>query len=78
MPTEALALTRLSVGDRAFVTGLAGDYAAPLAHLVAVGVVPGTELTLLQRYPAFVFRIGNTEFALDEGLARRIRVGKSR
>ena len=78
MPAEAVTLTGLALGDHASVTGLAGEYDAAMAHLVAVGVVPGTELTLIQRYPAFVFRIGNTEFALDEGLARRIRVGKSR
>ncbi|MBI4502502.1 MAG: ferrous iron transport protein A [Gemmatimonadetes bacterium] len=78
MPAETLPLTDLALGERACVTELSGFYDAPAAHLVAVGVLPGTELTLLQRYPAFVFRVGNTEFAVDEGLARRIRVGKRR
>jgi DtxR family Mn-dependent transcriptional regulator len=41
---------------------------------VALGVLPGAELTLVQRYPAFVVRIGHAEFALDAELAGRIQV----
>jgi len=46
------------------------------AHLVALGVLPGAVVTLLQRYPAFVVRIGHTEFAVDDQLARRIHVSR--
>ncbi|MBI2403138.1 MAG: FeoA domain-containing protein, partial [Gemmatimonadetes bacterium] len=45
-------------------------------HLVALGVLPGVEVTLLQRYPAFVMRIGHAEFAVDDELARRVHVGR--
>jgi DtxR family transcriptional regulator, Mn-dependent transcriptional regulator len=67
-------LTRLAEGRRAVVTELlcAADPAA--AHLVAVGVLPGAEIRLVQRYPSYIFEIGHTEFAVDEGLAARIMV----
>ena len=45
-----------------------------MARLVAVGVLPGAELTLVQRYPAFIFEVGHTEFGVDEQLAQRIVV----
>jgi Fe2+ transport system protein FeoA len=44
------------------------------AHLVALGVLPDVELTLLQRYPAFVVQVGFAEFALDGELAGRVQV----
>lgn len=70
----AVPLTRLAEGRRAVVTELldAADPAA--AHLVAVGVLPGAELTLVQRYPSFIFQVGHTEFAVDAQLAARIVV----
>jgi Fe2+ transport system protein FeoA len=43
-------------------------------HLVALGVLPGAELTLVQRFPAFVVRMGNAEFAVDRELAGRVYV----
>jgi DtxR family Mn-dependent transcriptional regulator len=67
-------LTQLAEGQRAVVTELLCTADAAVGHLVAVGVLPGAELTLVQRYPAFIFAVGHTEFAVDEGLARRIVV----
>ncbi len=39
-----------------------------------MGVLPGARLLLVQRYPAFVFRLGYAELAVDRLLAARIRV----
>jgi hypothetical protein len=39
-----------------------------------MGVPPGVELVLLQRMPAFVFRMGHAEFAVDAELAGHVRV----
>jgi DtxR family Mn-dependent transcriptional regulator len=49
--------------------------ASPIAiRLASAGVLPGTEIQLLQRRPAFVLRIGFSELALDRETARHIRV----
>jgi Fe2+ transport system protein FeoA len=71
-------LTRLAEGQRAVVTELLGTADPAVGHLVAVGVLPGAELTLVQRYPAFIFEVGHTEFAVDEELAGKILVTAGR
>lgn len=68
-------LTLLGEGVRAKVVRLDEPGSQGTAHLVAFGVLPGVEVMLLQRYPAFVLRVGHTEFAVDDQLARRIHVG---
>ncbi len=73
---EEIPLTLLGEGVRARVIRLDQPGSQETAHLVALGVLPGAEVTLLQRYPAFVMRIGHTEFAVDDQLARRIHVGR--
>ena len=67
-------LTDWPEGVSVRVTGLSRVDSPSTAHLVALGVMPGTMLTLVQRYPAFVVRIGHAEFALDQELAGRIHV----
>lgn len=67
-------LTQWPEGSRVRVTGLSRVDSPSTAHLVALGVVPGAVLTLVQRYPAFVVQIGHAEFALDQELAGRIHV----
>ncbi|MEI7898843.1 MAG: FeoA family protein [bacterium] len=45
-----------------------------LQKLMAMGILPGTEITLLQRYPTFVFQSGKTQFAVDKALASHVFV----
>lgn len=48
--------------------------AARLSRLTGFGLAPGTVVTLRQRRPVPVVAIGETELALSEEIARRIRV----
>lgn len=71
---DSVRLTELPAGTRATVTCLE-DAGAPASRtLAAIGILPGEGLTLLQRYPAYVLRVGFSEFALDGEMASRIRV----
>ena len=67
---EALSVDQLRTGQTASVLSLSGDR----NRLAIFGLVPGTEITLLQRRPACVVRVGETELALDREIARRILV----
>jgi Fe2+ transport system protein FeoA len=67
---EALSVDQLRTGQTASVLSLSGDR----NRLAVFGLVPGTEITLLQRRPACVVRVGETELALDREIARRILV----
>ena len=45
-----------------------------LHKLLAMGVLPGMEVRLIERYPSFVFQVGETQMAVDEAIARDIYV----
>jgi len=45
-----------------------------LQKLMAMGVLPGASITLIQRSPSYVFSIGHAQFAIDKGLAQAIFV----
>ncbi len=40
-----------------------------LQKLMAMGVLPGMALKMIQTFPSFVFQAGQTQFAVDRGLA---------
>lgn len=67
---EALSVDQLRTGQAASVLSLSGNR----NKLAIFGLVPGTEITLLQRRPACVVQVGETELALDREIARRILV----
>lgn len=41
---------------------------------MAFGILPGMPIVLLQRRPAFVFQVGQTQVAVDERIAADILV----
>jgi Fe2+ transport system protein FeoA len=49
--------------------------ASPVAvRLAGAGVLPGAEVRVVQRWPAWVIRIGFAELAIDDVAARHVRV----
>lgn len=45
-----------------------------LQKLMAMGVLPGTSITLIQNFPSYVFQLGQSQFAIDKDLASAIYV----
>jgi len=43
-------------------------------RLAALGVTPGAHVTVLQRFPGFVFQCDETELAVEPAVARAILV----
>lgn len=71
---DSLLLADLPVGRAAIVSCLV-DPAEPAAvKLSALGLLPGVGVSMVQRSPVHVVRIGYTELALDGVLAARVRV----
>jgi Fe2+ transport system protein FeoA len=64
----------LAKGETAEIVALSSE-GARLNNLAVFGLVPGSEVTLLQRDPAFVIRIGETELALEAAIADSIVIG---
>jgi Fe2+ transport system protein FeoA len=72
MPSGVRPLSDLSPGQSGVVVTIATRQAARLDRLGALGVVPGSIVTLKQRMPAFVLRVGETELTVDESIAQEI------
>lgn len=72
---DQLPLARLRPGQTARITGLPDG--RDLAKLLAFGLLPGTEVAVLQVVPAYVLAIGHTRIALDRQLAASIMVSRS-
>jgi len=71
---RAVPLHRLKSGQRAQVVELKSDSHARLARLGALGLMPGSWLVVLQKKPALVVRVGETEISLDDAVAGEILV----
>lgn len=45
-----------------------------LQKIMAMGVLPGMSITLIQKFPSYVFQVGHSQFAIDKELAAAIYV----
>jgi DtxR family transcriptional regulator, Mn-dependent transcriptional regulator len=70
----SVALLELAEGRRGVVSCLQEPESRHVARLAGLGILPGVEITLIQRYPAIVLRTGYAELALDDRMAGHIRV----
>ncbi len=43
-----------------------------LQKLMAMGITPGMQIHVIQRFPSYVFQIGQTQIAVDEEIAKEI------
>jgi DtxR family Mn-dependent transcriptional regulator len=73
-----VALTELKPGDPGEIAYLAASDVRKMQKLMSMGVLPGTSVTLMRTYPSYIFKVGQSEFAVDEELAREIFVRKDR
>ena len=67
-------LASLREGARATIVDLKSDRVGRADRLLALGVVPGASVQVLQTAPAFVFLCDQTELAVEHGVARTIYV----
>lgn len=67
-------LSELQEGQRGHIAYIHAHDHSHLQKLIAMGVLPGVPISLLRRFPSFVFEIGYSQFAVDEGIAADIRV----
>ncbi|MEI6512121.1 MAG: FeoA family protein [bacterium] len=73
-----ITLNKLAKRKRATVVTINRHDGTHWRKLLAFGIVPGATLVVIQRFPAIVIRIGETEVALDLDTARlvTVRVGE--
>ena len=65
-------LDRLKARQRGKVAYIHTKDNDKLQKLMAMGVLPGVGLTLIQKFPSYVFQVGQSQFAIDKELAENI------
>lgn len=48
-----------------------------MKKLLSMGILPGTELTILQKNPTIIFEVYNSRFAIDKKLGEKVYVTKN-
>lgn len=66
--------TRLREGEEATVAYLSTRARSRLERVATLGILPGSKVILLQRRPAYVLRVDETQLALDEDIVREVYV----
>jgi DtxR family Mn-dependent transcriptional regulator len=69
-----LPLTDLSPGEDGRIVFIAPKEHKRIDKLTAFGVVPGSTIKLHQKTPSFIIKIGETDLAIDEDIAKEIYV----
>jgi DtxR family Mn-dependent transcriptional regulator len=62
-------LRDLRVKDRGTIAYLGTDDEARLHKLIAMGALPGLRLALIQKFPSYIFQVGQSQFAVDKEMA---------
>lgn len=70
-------LSSLSANQRGRVAYIHTKDPKKLQKLMAMGILPGMTINLIQKFPSYVFQIGQSQFAVDKELAEAIFVRKS-
>ncbi len=70
-------LSEMESGQEGVIAYLHSDRTEDLRKLMAIGALPGTRLRLRQRFPSYLLRLGNSEFAVDAELAGQVYVRRT-
>ncbi|UCF30038.1 MAG: metal-dependent transcriptional regulator [bacterium] len=65
-------MNRLRQGESGVIAYVHSGDSEKLKKLMAMGILPGEPVALERRYPSFVFNVGFSRYAIDEGMAEAI------
>lgn len=69
-------LTELKPNDEGEIAYIQTEDNKKMQKLMAMGVLPGNRIRLIQTFPSYIFSVGYSEFAIDTNMAREIFVRK--
>ena len=67
-------LAQMSVGEKGKIAYVHAPQATKLQKLMSMGILPGAPVSLIQRFPSFVFQVRQEQFAVDKEIAEAIYV----
>ena len=59
-------------GESGEVSHIKTEDARKLRKIMNLGLIPGSKISLIQKFPNYVFQLGNTQLAVDKELANEI------
>ncbi len=72
--TTLVTLDELANEEQAVITRIMSQDTATIQKLMVLGVIPGMPVTMLQRFPSYLFQVGHTQIAVDKHIARSVEV----
>ncbi len=67
-------LDQLDVNDKGQIAYLQARDKDQMQKLISIGALPGVSIVLKQKFPSYVFQIGESQFAVDKQLAQSVYV----
>ncbi|MFC1987409.1 metal-dependent transcriptional regulator [Chloroflexota bacterium] len=67
-------LSHLTQGQKGRVAYIYAPELNKLQKLMAMGILPGAPVSLIQTFPSYVFRVHQTQFAVDKEIAEAIYI----
>ncbi len=67
-------LSQLAQGQKGKVAYVYALESSQLQKLMAMGILPGAPIVLVQNFPSYVFQVSQTQFAVDKDIADAIYV----
>lgn len=67
-------LISLKTGVRARIEEINSSNSLKLRKLAAFGIMPGSDIIIIQKYPVYILQVGFTQVALDKDIASEITV----
>lgn len=67
-------LPELGPKDKGRIAYLQAKDTTQMQKLMSIGAIPGASIALIQKFPSYVFQIGQSQFAVDRELACAIYV----
>ncbi|MDP3878793.1 MAG: metal-dependent transcriptional regulator [Dehalococcoidales bacterium] len=67
-------LSQLTAGQKGKVAYIYAPDSNKLQKLMAMGILPGTPLSLIQNFPSYVFQVNQTQFAVDKEIGDTIYI----
>lgn len=67
-------LTELKSNEEGEIAYILTEDNKKMQKLMAMGVLPGNRIVLMQSFPSYIFRVGYSEFAIDTAMAKEIFV----
>jgi DtxR family Mn-dependent transcriptional regulator len=67
-------LSAIKAGKRVKIVYISTKSHASLDRLTGIGIIPGLELTIHQKFPSMILQYGETQLALDNDIAKNVFV----